>query len=1247
MKIVTAMNLESWAGTIAGRADLPELIGNLIRTSCKSLEHYRFPSGDASQTHGWDGVADVVERSTFVPEGRSVWEMGAGANYKAKADEDFKKRTEQLTADERSGMSFIFVTPRIWDTGLEEWVREHSGAGWQSVLVYDANSLELWLADYPTVSIPLAKKLGIIPPTGVQTVQDFWDEYSLNVDPPIKEALLLTGREERAKRLCESLSAGLPNLSKLKSDSATEAAAFIAASVMSAESELSRFLRSKTLFVDSLDAARRMPATGRFALVLLPEARRLGPALARTNQVTLVLGNDDIASDFEDLGRMDTRDFAVGLRAMGLDEQEAFQLAGICGRSVTVLSRLNASATVAPPKWRDIPEVIPLVLAGGWDASNQHDRAVVARLCGKDYGDVDTDARKLAVLQDAPLDREGSIWTLRSSQDAFTLFGALIGTAFQQRLRDACIEVFSEIDRTLDVPDEKGPIIPIRGADFQHSEWLRRGLGTTLLLISALHEAAKFATIGETPQQFVDRVVAELPGLTADVKLLASLKSEFPKLAEAAPVPLVSALERVLEGDSEHWKAVIFRDKKEQSFLSSTSPHTYILWALETLAWDPTYLPRAASILMTLAHFDPGGAMQNRPLHSLRDIFLAWRPSTYALVDERIAVLRRICRARPKVGLDLAMSLLPVPHDHTTGTAKPRLRDFGNARSKVTTVADMESAYRGYAEIAIELAGTDVRRLTALVEHLPQLDPISRESMAKAIRFAVGAGADPDDVFELWSKLRVLIGRHRQFQNTNWAIREADLKPLEALRDELAPRDSIRRTAWLFDDLVPEVGPPKAGDYVGKANHERRTALSELLEKDGLSAAMELAKQAKLPYLVGFTLAQSAPTQEILESAIDLAVAVDSGIDEDFVLAISVGAHERFGVLWDEWIGARAKQFDDVGRAANLFLRWNDSRETWTFVASLGEGIEREYWKRKRAFKQASDEDLFFALDKYIAVGRFGACLDTVSYEENRVPAAICVSILRGFIGDANDQAWQRQHFAVLHMIETLQKRDDIDWNELAALEYQLLPLLEHQGEPVALQSMLNTSPQFFVGVICDTFFPSSEKMREVTKDRRLRASYGYQLLQSMKSLPGFSSERQDIDFLKTWISEARRLGKEADREVITNQQIGQILAYAPSDSEDKAWPMKPIRDLIEDFASDEIERGISISRFNMRGSFWKALYDGGKEERAFAAEYRQWAEANRLWPRTSAMLRRIATDWDRSADMADTEAQLDQLRDA
>lgn len=355
---------------------------------------------------------------------------------------------------------------------------------------------------------------------------DFWDEYRLNFDPVLKEELLLTGREERAKRLCQALSEGLKGISKWQADSPAEAIAFIAASIMKADAETSAFLASKTLLIETAEIAQIVPTTNRFNFILTPPAARVGPALARTSQVTLALGGDDRAGEAELLDRMNTRDFAAGLKSMGFDDEEAFRLATRCGRSVTVLSRLNASAIARPPEWHRDSTLVPFVVAGGWDARNEYDRVAMEKLCGTSYDNIDAAARKFASVADPPIDLDGTVWTLRSATDAFILLGSLIDTASQQRMRDVCRDVLGERDLTLETPEAEKPIIPIRGTDFHYSEWIRRGLARTLLLISGLHEAAKFKVIGATPEQFVDETIRSLPGLAEDIRLLASLKSD-------------------------------------------------------------------------------------------------------------------------------------------------------------------------------------------------------------------------------------------------------------------------------------------------------------------------------------------------------------------------------------------------------------------------------------------------------------------------------------------------------------------------------------------------------------------------------------------------------------------------------------------------------------------------------------------------------------------------------------------------
>lgn len=1245
MNIVTAKRLQSWSDSLAARSDLPGIVAALIRASCPSLQSYRFPTGDASQTHGFDGTAEVLEGNVFVPQGRSIWEFGTGKDFKSKADQDYEKRKQEVTPAQRSSQAFVFVTSRIWDTGLTEWERQRVEDGWLKVRILDAAALEHWLADYPAVAIPLARKLGIILPGGIRTVPDAWDEYRLAFKPPLSEQLLLKGREERAKRLSDALGAGLSNLSVWQAGSPEEAAAFVAAAIISADREISSFLCSKTLILDTIEAAQTVPRNNGFNFILPPAVSHMGPALARTNQVILVLGSDERAVQSEVLERMNTSDFAAGLRSMGIEEGEAYRLAGVCGRSLTVLSRLRPSAVAKRPNWHNDRKLVPIVLAGGWNAANEHDQAVLAKLCNTSYENVDAEARRLGSLADAPLDLEGSVWTLISPMDAFTLLGPLIDSGFQKRFREACIEVFSERDRSLDIREDERPIIPTRGADFRHSDWLRRGLARTLLMISGFHEAAKFRVIDSTIEQYVNGIVSSLPGIADDIGVLLSLKSEFPLLVEAAPLPLAHALDRMLEGDSEKWAPVIFRDKENHSIWGSSSPHTYLLWALETIAWSPEYLHRAASILMKLAEFDPGGRLANRPLNSLREIFLAWRPNTYASVEERIAVFRSICRKRPRVGLQLAMSLLPSNHDFSGGTAKPRIRDFGEAESKPTTTADIQRGFQQYAEIAVELAGADVSRLTALIATLPQLDEPARARVIRAIGASV-KNVDLESAFQLWSRLHDLVQKHRNFRDAAWALPADQLKPLEELCQSIEPADPVRQIVWLFNDYAPKAGSPKGQDYLVEANRDRAEALGALLRKHGIASVLDLAKAAKLPHFVGIALVESNAGLDALQKATTLAIIPESGVSIEFPMAVSAAAHHAHGPSWDSWIaGFPVTLAPPV--AASLFLRWPDIRKTWDLVASLSPEIDNEYWIRKWPFRPSSDEDLAFAFDKYVQVGRFSAIVRMTSYNESVLSTHQCIQVLKGLIDELNRKACRLQdvQYEVVHLIQALQERQDVNVDDLAGLEYQFLPLLEFHAEPTALNRLLAKSPQFFMSVVRDAFSPASGEKEEITDERRLRARLAYQLLHSIKTVAGFSAGVEDLDYLRSWIAEVRRLAGEADRAVITDQQIGQILAFAPLDMEDQAWPTKPIRDLIEELGAEQVELGIAVSRFNQRGGFTKALYEGGKQERALAAQYHEWARATRNWPRTTGLLRRIANDWERQADRADSEAQLDQLR--
>lgn len=209
MRWVTANHLEQWADSIASRTDLSELISDLVRASASTIDDFRFPDCDSAQIRGFDGYLIATGVPPYVPDGESVWEFGVDLDCVNKANADYASRTESPVAVDRANTTFVFVTPRTWDrpkATLEKWVSDRRGEGlWKDVRVIDGVALEEWLSTQPAVAANFAKKLGLVPTVGVQSTDDFWEEYAARFDPVLTEAVILAGRENQAQELVQQL----------------------------------------------------------------------------------------------------------------------------------------------------------------------------------------------------------------------------------------------------------------------------------------------------------------------------------------------------------------------------------------------------------------------------------------------------------------------------------------------------------------------------------------------------------------------------------------------------------------------------------------------------------------------------------------------------------------------------------------------------------------------------------------------------------------------------------------------------------------------------------------------------------------------------------------------------------------------------------------------------------------------------------------------------------------------------------
>jgi hypothetical protein len=1257
MKLIDRNDIETWAGRFDSKGLFPVLISKLVRATTPQSTFAEFPSGSAVYVGGWDGMVNCKEDTSYVPNGISLWEFGTEAGNNAKAEDDYAKRTADPQGYNSKECTFIFATPTFW-RGKDKWKKEKLAEGkWLDIRTYDSRNLEEWLDIAPAVVRTFSSYVGKYPIDGTLLTEIFWEEWSIGPSGTLPPESVTSGREKESKELLDYL-CNPAAIKAVRAFSKDEAIAFIIASAKQFEPQYKDNFFSKSLIVDTANSFRNI-CSGQNKLILISKIEEMAPLYRGASQghhILVPLGADDKynSGDIITLPRLGREGLIDSLVKMGLSKDDAANYSKESSRDITILKRLlkwpQDKLEWAKPE--NAREVIPALLLGKWDESKKGDIEIIEGLSGEKYDDYIIKVSKWRDSENPLFLQIGTSWRLISPMDAWANLAPFLVKSDFEKLERSFINILKGGNPIIEPPKGKA-ILAFFSKEYFYSHWSREGLTQSLILIALYGENLSIPSF-PAPQLWVDGIIKFLLA-EASGQLWISLHNEMPLIAEASPISFLNALDESL---SKVDKPILEMFKEEKGFISSSSAHTGLLWALEALAWDPEYFAHATLLLSKFAALDPGGQLANRPINSLHEIFKPWHYQTLSSFKERIDALNLIAKKEKEIAWIVLSQMLPNGHDTGQYTHRMRWRIFDRSLERNYTWKEIWDTHSAVIDILLSIFDFSEEKLSKLIQESTstQLQPKERDRILTFIELNYDKVNQAN--YTAWHTLRGVLHHHRSHPTAKWVLSDIELSRYEKIYLAKQPKDTIQRTLWMFNEQWPNF--PEGYRHGEKSMEEQQKiidsrridALKEIYNMVGVEGIKNLSVKIEYPHFLGDTLAY------FLENESEIIFICNCLNQSQHELKFIQGFIFRKSIIkggdWVFELFEKLKQLNFSNASLGQFLiPLNQTKELWNFIESTNEEIRKEYWLNiYPSFFNADTDEKILGLTRLIEYKRYYSAIQFCQYNKG-IPSSLIIDLLEKTATEKPNEKVRLQDYYIIHLFEELDKRNDVDIKTLIQLEWYFTPFLASYGtnrSPKLLHKELSDNPQFFIDVLKGTYKSKdeaiSQKEREGLTDEQIqtRGRHGFDLLNSWKKIPGVDEASNiDINALWAWINTVRKLAEESGRLDVADMHIGKVLAEYPEAIPN--WPPNEICEILETVNTKSILNNFSSALFNKRGSSTRGPFDGGAIEKGHAKYFYELSDKIKLtFPKISTLFKQLAMGYEYDAKQQDERAERDKL---
>lgn len=1255
MRWISSTDLQTNSGKKEFELILPELIRKLIIASCTNYPDIHIPVGDSIYKPGWDGECNSDERYEYVPQGISLWEWGRDEDFLGKCNEEYKKRTNQTDESVRSNSTFIFITPKRWvkpnqnkSTKVETLQSKNE---WKYIKIYDADDLETWIELHPAIGLWLARKLRLVPPRNIESATDFWNSFTDAKDLTFSSELIIAGRNKQKSQIQHFLNGNPGNL-EVQASSDSEAMAFIIASAIEKGEEIKEVFFNRAIIIKGKEELREI-ISNHENLIIIYNSQGNEVIENSTPELNHVLNTLDFKISTRGVSLpIPTGDsFAKSLEGSGLEWEKAYSLSRQSGRSFSALRRILTDIPGRIP-WtenKNLKQLIPIFLLQKIDSKKNGDRQLIKKLAQKSFEEYESEIREWSLISDNPVYLISNHWRLVSPYDLFFALARFITTSQLRLFEEAVMEALCEIDPALELEPNMRMASTLFNKETNYSNKCKEGICQTLILIGVFGERAGM-NVELDLNGWVDGIVRRLLS-NQDLSFWQSIENKIHLLAEASPVSFLTSLEEIAKNNPTAISSM-FNDEDFDMF--SPTYHTHILWALEALAWDSNYFSNVVLLLARLVELDKGGKLANRPINSLKHIFLLWLPQTYVSQNNREKVIETLIRQREDVSFKLLLEIAPKSHDTGRYTHKLLWRNREITSKKVTR-KEWAKGISFVCEKLIEVAGI---RIDRWIEIIDLIDDFYNEDRIKLIDTITVIPFDGSSMaLRFREKLRQFIWRHETYSTQDWAISFDDLEKLKAYYFNLLSND-VDRCYWYFnvDTVESQKSSGLSFEQLIKITNElRQEALSKIDTSLGYEGIIDLSIIVEQPWLVGRNLASI--NQDYQNNLISFLEKDSSDNLYRMAAGYFYGCSEQQGFGWVVKMTESLNQEKcSTKLLVHFFLSLSPSAQIWELLERTSDEAYQEFWKI--AYENpwglnVTRDDLEHCIKILNEFGRFATSLNLIRSERKETSTELIVETLKGFATHPNEESVNLQlgSYTIIELFKRLDA-EGVDEKTMQLLEWYYISVLNDSSRdrPIKfLYKALEESPSFFSEIISWIYIPETKAPKEeinglkpeFVSNRAMNASI---LLDSWTGLPGANQHGIiEKDALKAWVFQSLEQCAIRDRAAKGYYEVGKMFAKCRVIME--AWPSKEVCELIEEFDNEKLDEGFIVGVTAWSKNRASIRPAGSNPDRGNSVKYSKLSkELSFQYPKVSKLLSKVANSYERWADFTDKDIKISDL---